>query len=266
MKELAFEIIGDILIIREDADEITLENFALEKLQKHPFLNSVLRQTSKIHGQERKREFNHIMGERKTETTHREHGSSFLVDLAEVFFSPRLSFERQRIASLVKNEEVILNFFSGVGPFSIAISSKCNSCVVHSIEINKKAYDYLIKNIELNKCQETIIPYFGDAFEIVPRIFLSKVDRVLLPLPLDSDKALPLAHQSLKNGEGTIHWQVTENTNKKKIDERIIEDRINNISYFSDHVIDYMITELRLIRWLGPKIAHIAVDLSFKSR
>ncbi len=265
MKDLTFEIIGDILIIREDVDEFSLKNFAEKKIQKHPFIRSVLFQTSKIQGQERKRNLKYIMGENTTETIHKEHGNSFLVDLSEVFFSPRLSFERQRIANSTGNKEIILNFFSGVGPFSIVIASKCSSCVVHSIELNKIAYEYLLKNIELNKCQQKVVPYLGDAFEIVPEMFMDSVNRVLLPLPLDSDKALPVAHQSLKNGKGIIHWQITEKTRTKKIDKNIVNNRIRSIPYFLNQPLDYKITELRLIRWLGPKIAHIAVDLSFKA-
>jgi tRNA (guanine37-N1)-methyltransferase len=265
MKELAFEIIGDILIIREEMDEVSMTNFAKDKIQKHPFIKSVFLQISKIQGQERKRDLKHIMGEDKAETIHKEYGNSYLLDISEVFFSPRLSFERQRIANLTNGDEIILNFFAGVGPFSIAIASKCNSCVIHSIEMNKIAYDYLVKNIHLNKCQRKVIPYFGDAFEIVPQKFKNRVSRVLLPLPLDSDKALPIAHKSLRNGLGVIHWQITEKIHMKKIDEDIIINRIENIPYFSDMSIDYSITELRLIRWLGPKIAHIAADLGFKS-
>ena len=68
MKDLVFEIIGDILIIREDANEISLKEFAEEKIQKHPFIKSVLLQTSKIQGQERRRDLKYIMGEKKSET------------------------------------------------------------------------------------------------------------------------------------------------------------------------------------------------------
>lgn len=265
MKDLAFEIIGDILIIRDDSDENSLKSFAEEKIQKHSFIKTVLLQTSKIHGQERKRKLRYVMGKNKSETIHKEHENSFLVDLFEVFFSPRLSYERQRISNLIGENEIILNFFSGVGPFSIALASKCNSCVVHSIEINKTAYDYLLKNIELNKCQEKVIPYFGDAFEIVPKMFINSVNRVLLPLPLDSDKALPIAYQTLKEGRGVIHWQITERISSKELREEIIIDRINSISYSYNFSMNYTITDIRLIRWLGPKIAHIAVDLSFKA-
>ena len=55
MKDLVFEIIGNILVIREYVDEISLKEFAEEKIQKHPFIKTVLLQTSKIKGQERKR-------------------------------------------------------------------------------------------------------------------------------------------------------------------------------------------------------------------
>ena len=41
MKNLAFEIIGDILIIRDDSDEISLKSFAEEKIQKHSFIKTI---------------------------------------------------------------------------------------------------------------------------------------------------------------------------------------------------------------------------------
>ena len=56
-----------------------------------------------------------------------------------------------------------------------------------------------------------------------------------------------------------------EKTSSKEIDKNIVINRIKHIPYFSNQPLDYKIAELRLIRWLGPRIAHIAVDLSFKA-
>lgn len=263
MKDLTFEIIGDILIIREESNERTLKEFAQDKILKHSFIKTVLLQTSKIQGQERTRNLRYIMGENRTETIHKEHGNSYLLDLQEVFFSPRLSFERQRIANLVGKKEIVLNFYSGIGPFSIAIATKCSSCVVYSIEINKSAYNYLLKNITLNKCNERVIPYLGDALKIVPENHKNMVNRVLLPLPLNSDKSLPIAYQALKGGKGVIHWQITERIKFRDIKEGLIRTKLNQLCKINNLPEDYTITELKLIRWLGPKIAHIAVDLTF---
>ncbi len=262
MKDLPFEIIGHILIIRENASKKKLLEFAKEKMNKHTYIKTVVIQTSKVKGQERKRDLQFVLGEKTFATTYKEHGNSFYVDLEKAFFSPRLSFERQRVANLVKEKEVILNFFSGVGPFDIAIASKLDCIEIHSIEINKYAYQYLCRNVELNKFQNKITPYFGDAFEIVPERFYDQVNRVLLPLPMEANRALPLAFKSLIDQKGTVHWQITEKLHSEKTLENIVKNRLDRIVP-KEITKNASVNTVKIIRWLAPRIAHIAVDLDF---
>ena len=262
MKNLSFEIIGHILIIRENVNKKRLIEFAEEKMNKHPYIKTVVVQTSKVKGQKRKRDLQFLIGEKTFATIYKEHGNSFYVDLKKAFFSPRLSFERQRVANLTKEEEKILNFFSGVGPFDIAIASKLDNVEIHSIEINKYAHQYLCKNIEFNKFQNKIFTYFGDAFEIVPKRFYNQVNRVLLPLPMVANRALPLAFNSLINHKGTIHWQITEKIHVEETLENIVKNRLDRT--IPEEIIENAsINTVKIIRWLAPRIAHIAVDLDF---
>lgn len=265
MKDLQFEIIGNILIIRETAEDKILRDFAIKKMKKHTYLKTAVLQTSAVQGQERTRELTYILGDENLETLHKEHGCQYLLDPSYTFFSPRLSFERQRIAELTNNNEVIINFFAGVGPFSIAIAKKKSGCLIHSIEINERSYKYLIKNISLNNCTKNVYPYLGDAFEIVKNHFLSSSDRILLPLPLESDRALPLAYKSLKDGKGTIHWQITEHLFSKEIDKGVIENKVDEILLRENITPEYEIKNMRIIRWIATRIAHIAVDLGFQN-
>ncbi len=264
MKDIIFEIIGSILIVREQIDDAKLLDFSEEMLKKYPKILTVVVQTSKVKGVERFRQFRHFMGIETFETVHKEYRNAFEIDISTSFFSPRLSFERQRIANLVRSGETVLNFFSGVGPFSIAIATKCKECIIHSIELNDRAFYHLIKNVELNKCGDNIKSYLGDAFEIVPRLFVSKVDRVLLPLPLESERALPLAYHSLKEGKGVIHWQITEKIQNKEGTDKGVEQKIKDILEANQIESSFQIKELRTIRWLAPRIAHRAVDLVFR--
>lgn len=265
MKSIPFEIIGHIMILRESENTKKMEDFARKKMQKHPYIRTVLVQISKIYGKERKRKLKFLLGEEDFETTYREYGNSFLLNPIHTFFSPKLSYERQRVANLVKQEETILNFFAGVGPFDVAISAKQRSCKIHSIEINEIAYDYLCKNIILNKCQDSIYPYLGDAFVLVPKLFLNKIDRVLLPLPLEAEKSLPIAYESLKEKSGDIHWQITNHTQTKQIRKEVVEEKINQILKTNKIKCDFTIEIIRFVRWLSPRIGHFAVDLHFSN-
>ncbi|MCK5141067.1 MAG: hypothetical protein KAQ70_02650 [Candidatus Heimdallarchaeota archaeon] len=261
MKALAFEIIGSILIIRDSANDRVLKEFAEEKMKKHPYIKTVMLQTTKTQGQERTRELKFLLGNKNFETIHREHGNQYLLNPLDTFFSPRLSFERQRIASLVKENEIILNFFAGVGPFSIAIAKKQKNSLIHSIEINEKSCNYMRKNIELNNCEDNIIAYCGDAFDIVPHKFLNSANRVLLPLPLESKRSLPLAFECLEDGKGTIHWQITDHLSSKSVDLNGVTKSIEDIFARENVSLEYSISEYRIIRWIAPHIAHIAIDI-----
>ena len=262
MKKINFEIIGNILILKSKEDEHRLRKFSNDMMEKYPSLTTVVLQTSLVSGLERTRGFRHFMGVETFETTYKEHSCIFKFDITSAFFSPRLSYERQRIANLICTKETIINFFSGVGPFSIAIARKCRSCIIHSIELNKNAYNYLIENIKLNKCANQIFPYLGDAFNIVPELFVGKADRVLLPLPLEAERSLPIAFKSLKNGKGTIHWQITEKTSGEERTESIYQ-RINNLLNKNKIEASFKIETERLIRWIAPHVAHKAIDLVF---
>ena len=261
MKTLVFEIIGSILIIRDSANDRVLKKFAEEKMKKHPYIKTVMLQTTKIQGQERTRELKFLLGDMNFETIHREYGNQYLLNPQDTFFSPRLSFERQRIANLVKENEVILNFFAGVGPFSITIAKKQQNCLIHSFEINEKSCSYMRKNIELNNCEDNIIVYCGDVFDIVPDKFLNSANRVLLPLPLESERSLPLAIECLKDDKGTIHWQITDHLSSNGVDLNGVTTSIEEIFIKEKISTEYSISEHRIIRWIAPHIAHIAIDI-----
>ncbi|MQK95284.1 methyltransferase, partial [Escherichia coli] len=93
----------------------------------------------------------------------------FKLDISKVFFTPRLSAERIRIASMVKPGETICDLFAGVGPFSIIIAKKNPNVKVHACDINPDAYKYLVENIRLNKVEDRVKAYFGDARKLSQR-------------------------------------------------------------------------------------------------
>ena len=75
-----------------------------------------------------------LAGDDKTETEYKESGCKFIVDVQKVFFSPRLSSERMRVADSVNDGEVIVNMFGGIGMFSI-IAAKKKKCTVYNLSL-----------------------------------------------------------------------------------------------------------------------------------
>jgi len=183
----SFDVIGDIAIV-----EIPEEYSNLEKeigdalLNAHKNINTVLKKNSSVHGEYRVRDTEYICGENKTETLHKEKGVKLKVDVSKVYFSPRLSHERERILEQVKDGETVLGLFSGVGPFPLVIA-KHKNVKAYSIELNPLGHKYAVENIKLNKLEDKVIAIEGDVREILKRKeFQGIADRVTMPLPKDA--------------------------------------------------------------------------------
>ena len=72
----------------------------------------------------------------------------FAVDVEKCYFSPRLSYERSRIARLVESGETVVNMFAGVGCFSIIIAKTVRQTKVFSIDVNPTAFTSWRRTLE----------------------------------------------------------------------------------------------------------------------
>jgi tRNA (guanine37-N1)-methyltransferase len=111
-----------------------------------------------------------------------------------------------RIASLVRNNETVLDMFAGIGPFSILIAKNVQNVKVYAVDINSSAISFLKRNIALNKVFGKVVPILGDVREVVSEKLLGSVDRVIMNLPGDAKKYIGFACDALKNKGGVIHY------------------------------------------------------------
>jgi len=183
---------------------------ALMKVNKG--IDSVFEKKSEREGLFRIRKLKLLVGEDKSETIHKENDCYFKMDVKKVFFSPRLVHERQRITdSGIKETDIVLDMFAGVGPFSIQIAKKCNS-KVYAIDINPDAIKYLKENIRINKVEGNVVCYLMDAKNLLSKlsnlgkILKEKVDRIIMNLPKNSIEYLDIACNLIKKKEGIIHF------------------------------------------------------------
>lgn len=203
------DIVGDIAILKI-ADEFQGEKHRIAEslLDLAPYLRVVLGQTGPVESQFRTRKLEWLAGEHRTETVHREFGCQYEVNVETTYFSPRLSHERKRIANLVTAGECVVNFFAGVGSFSIMIAKHSHPSRIYSIDLNPSAARYHAMNNVLNGVRETIDLICGDANQIVSTSLEGRADRVLLPLPELALESLPTAKRALKNERGPVHCYV----------------------------------------------------------
>lgn len=195
----AFELIGDIAIIDVNAPDAQRIADVLIRQKK---IKTVLQALSWVSGEYRTRDLSILAGDKRTETVYRENGCRYLLDVARVYFTPRLSTERMRIAGMIKEGDKVVDMFAGVGPFSILIAKKFPSAHVIAIDKNPVAIKYLKENIKLNKVMNVEVRE-GDAKEELSGI--SGADHIIMNLPHSGVEFLDAALSVIKKG-GVIHF------------------------------------------------------------
>ena len=203
----AIDFVGDITIIEIPPELDAYENIIGEAVLKaHKNVRTVLAKAGAVSGTYRLRELSVIAGEPKTKTVHKEYGCQYYVDLAKAYFSPRLSYEHNRVASLVKESETVVDLFAGVGPFSILIAKTHETLKVYAIDVNPQAVEFLKKNIRLNRVESKVHPILGDAKQIVEQRLSGVADRVVMNLPEKAVKFVDAACEAIKPTGGIVHF------------------------------------------------------------
>jgi tRNA (guanine37-N1)-methyltransferase len=203
----AIDFVGDIAIVEIPPELETYKSAVGEAILKmNKKVRTVLAKAGAVGGTYRLREFTVIAGEPETETIHREYGSLYYVDVSKAFFSPRLSFEHRRVASLVEEGETVVDMFAGVGPFSIQIAKKHQDVNVYAVDVNPDAVEYLKKNVRVNRVVGKVHPVLGDARQVVKSKLSAFADRAIMNLPEKAMEFVDVACETIKPSGGTVHF------------------------------------------------------------
>jgi tRNA (guanine37-N1)-methyltransferase len=261
----SYDVIGDVAVIRIPKQLLAhAEAIGQALMTQHKNVKAVWQQSGPVTGDFRLRKLKLIAGERKTETVYKEHGCVFKVDIEKCYFSPRLGFERIRIARLVENDEVIVNMFAGVGCYSIVISKHSNPAKIYSIDINPVAVRYMRENILLNKMADKVLPLKGDAREIVVKKLRNQADRVFMPLPEKAYNYLDAALSAVKPQGGWIHYYAFEHARKEESPIKKAKAKI--VEVLKPQNVTFELPLGRVVRQTGPNWYQIAIDIQIESR
>jgi tRNA (guanine37-N1)-methyltransferase len=233
----SYEIIGDIAVIQvpEGGNE---KRIAEQVMKQNKNVKTVAKRTGEVKGKYRIKKVKVVLGEKKTETIHKENNTRLKIDINKAYFSPRLQTERQRIIEKVKPGEVVIDMFAGVGPYAVAIARNKKPEIVYAIDHNPSAIKYLKENITLNKVTN-VKAILGDAIEAIRG--LPKADRIIMNAPRQNNqKTLNAAKKRVKKG-GLIHYYTTSEQVIDLKDLRLLKKR---------RVIDY-----------APGKSHLCLDL-----
>lgn len=252
----AFDTLGDMAIIRLP-DELLPHASAIGEALRSAFprLRSVFVDHG-VTGELRVRDLEVIAGEDMSETVHVEYGLRFKVDPRKAYFNPRLANERRRVASLVKDGEVVVDMFSGVGPFAIMIARFARPSIVYAMDLNPRAVELMRENLLLNRASG-VVPLEGDARDLI--YSLPRADRVIMNLPHSAIDFFADALGQLKEG-GVIHlYHICEREDLPTVLEELCMQA-------RDMGVELKVLRSEELRTYSPSASVFSVDLLLAQR
>ena len=256
----SYDVVGDIAVIRvPEGLKPKSRVVAQAVMRAHGNVKTVLLQAGGVSGDFRVRRLEWVAGERKTVAVHREFGCVFMVDLENCYFSPRLSFERKRIANLVAPREVVVNMFAGVGCFSIVMAKHSLVNKVFSIDVNPCAFEFMRRNVRLNRVEGRVVPVLGDAAKVVGEKLSHVADRVLMPLPEKAYEYLDYALTALKPSGGWVHYYDFVHAGKGEVPVEKVRDKV--AAKLSGLGVNYVVPFGRVVRATGPNWYQVVLDI-----
>lgn len=264
-----FQTLEDVIIVNLKEELLSKKHLIGEAyLELLPYVKSVWIKTfgvSKVVGQFRTPTgLEHVAGVKKSEVAPVENGVVFKHDFTKIIFSKGNVHERALLPKKVKDGEIILDMFAGIGYFSLMIAKLSKPKHIYACEINPVSYNYLIQNIELNEVGDLVTAYNGDCAEIVPRLKEDRgleADRIIMGVFPAPKEYIPVALQVINQQKGTtIHYE--GKVREKNIDPlfKHVKDAVDQ----SENVSEIELLEHRFVKNVGIKQQHAVLDILVK--
>ena len=238
----SYQILGEVMLLKflrcNDTEKKKIARCILEL---YPDVKTVCEITG-IEGELRRPVVKKLAGN-GTETTHKESGILYMLDVSKVMFSKGNHFERKRLLGQVTSREIIVDMFAGIGYFSLPLSKHVKK--IYAIEKNPDAFHYLKKNIALNKASNM------EAMNADCRdVSIVGADRVLMGYFPGTEKFLPFASRFLKKN-GILYFH-----NVYKEDElwTKAEEHLKILGKFR-------ILSKKKVKSVGPRMWHVVLDV-----
>lgn len=255
----SYDIIGNIILIKLSDELIKYQKIIGEALIKTNKNIKTVCRIDPVSGELRTRKLSIISGDKNTISIHNEFGLKYYIDVSKAYFSPRLANERKRISELVKKDEIIVDMFAGVGPFSIIIAKYSNPKKIYLVDKNKYAIKFAEKNILINNVLDKIEVLNIDAKNIEKYMLKNneKADRIIMNLPFSAfnyfTNALKIAAY-----DAIIHYYDILNEDE-------INDRINELYKIAkNNKFNIKNIEIRKIKSYSPREFYIGIDITAK--
>jgi tRNA (guanine37-N1)-methyltransferase len=287
--EPSYERLGDVAIVDEDDPE-RARAVADALMESDLPIRTVANKASEVKGERRVRDWEVLTGEAggsaagdasadaerespeagsgpRIETVHREYGCEFLLDLAEVYFSPRLATERHRVVEQVRAGERAFDMFAGVGPFAIPMAKR--GAEVVAVDVNERAIEYLRENARSNDVEDRVTAIVGDVRDVVSGSsadgegtadYERWADRIVMNLPHSADEFLATA-VALAGEDCVLHfYDIQGDDDPFGPGERAIRAAAEPAGY------DVDVETERVVRSYAPHESNVCLDVRLSRR
>ena len=174
-----FETIGDIAHLNLTGRLFEDYRYLIGEvvMDKNPIIRTVVTKIGQIESTYRFYDLECIAGDASSyETLVLEDKVRFTVDVSKVYWCSKLGSERNRMIEKILNKgEVLCDMFCGIGPLAVKAAVKKQIKVIAN-DLNPSCYEYLQKNIQMNKVGKLVIPFNMDARAFVRHCVESSTD------------------------------------------------------------------------------------------
>jgi tRNA (guanine37-N1)-methyltransferase len=256
----SLDIIGNIAIVELDPVLTPYEMVIGDAIREvNSKVLTVYAKEGGVEGVYRVRPLRLIAGKDQSTTVHTEYGIKLAVDVTQTYFSPRLGTEHDRVTRLIEPQEVIVDMFTGVGPFAL-LAAKRQSVTVYAIDVNEQAIQCLKKSLSLNRLTGEIVPLIGDARSIIREQLEKKANRVIMNLPQNAFEYLDAAAAAVSPSGGVIHFYGI--TTESRSLETLSDEVIAQLAEFGRSA---RISGTRVVRPFAPHEFQVVIDLQVAS-
>ncbi|XP_062189340.1 tRNA wybutosine-synthesizing protein 2/3/4 isoform X2 [Phragmites australis] len=190
--------------------------------------------------------------------THHENGICYSLDATKCMFSSGNRSEKLRMGQLNCRDEVVVDLFAGIGYFVLPFLVKANAKLVYACEWNPHALEALCRNVSDNHVEDRCIVLEGDNRVTAPK---GVADRVCLGLLPSSECSWATAVTALRVDGGILHIHGNvNNSDETRWLDNVVES-ISNIAKARGLSWNVTVEHVERVKWYGPHIRHLVVDV-----
>ncbi len=265
--KLRWTKLGKSIVLRSDWEKVLLNETDSRLKEISEIFNTpiiAIKGTSK--GRERRPQTKIVYGP-KQKVFHKENELFYVIDLEKTMFSSGNISERIRIGKISAKGETIIDFFAGIGYYSIPLLVHGKAEMVHAIDLSKDALECLDEAGKINQISERLTLHHGDISEITPYLTI-KANRIVMGLLPSGLFALNLALDCLHQEGGILHLHDTIEVLKEELLATKIKQaskKIMNI-FSKNEIWKGEIIHVEKVKWWATRRKHVVYDIKISRK